>query len=137
MKTDSARNVWIVDDDPMATFYIKRLCELTEMVDTITVFNGVRTSIEALTANAESSELLPDIIYLDIYMPVLTGWDFLIRYNAIKDQLSKPPEIYIISSSIHSSDSVKANQEPNVKKYLTKPLTIDTITETLEDFVGV
>jgi CheY-like chemotaxis protein len=134
---ESNRNVWIVDDDPMATFYIKRLCELTDKVDTITVFNSVKAAIDALTASAKSPELLPDIVYLDIYMPVLSGWDFLSRYNEIKHTLGTTPEIYIISSSIHSNDSTKATADPNVKRYLTKPLTIDVITETIEDFVGV
>lgn len=120
-------NLWIIDDDPMSSFYIKRLAELGELASIITIYDRARGAVDYLLHHKKSAEHLPDIILLDIYMPEMDGWGFLQEYGAIRDQLTKKIEIYIISSSNHPRDVSRAESLCEVKDYLVKPVTIEIL----------
>jgi response regulator of citrate/malate metabolism len=125
-------NLWIIDDDPMASFYIKRLAELGELAHIITIYDKARGAVDYLLHHKETPEHLPDVILLDIYMPELDGWGFLQEFAKIKDQLAKPIEIYIISSSGHLKDINRANSIPEVKAYIQKPVTKEKLREVVK-----
>jgi CheY-like chemotaxis protein len=124
-------NLWIIDDDPMASFYIKRLAELGELASIITIYDKAQWAINYLLHHKTSIEHLPDVILLDIYMPELDGWGFLEEYQKIKDQLTKSIDIYIISSSGHSKDVNKAKGFEEVKAYIQKPVTKERLLQLL------
>ena len=71
-------------------------------------------------------EALPDIIFLDINMPFMDGWQFLEEYTKIKPTLSKQIVIYVVSSSISEYDIERARNNSNVSDYFVKPITVDT-----------
>src|SRR5687767_5836954 len=87
-------NIWIIDDDPMSSFMLKRLAELGELADIITIFNHARGALDYIEEHKRDYNQLPDVILLDIYMPVVNGWDFLNRYRELRPLLEK--EISII-----------------------------------------
>ncbi|MFZ6009623.1 MAG: response regulator [Bacteroidota bacterium] len=124
-------NLWIIDDDPMASFYIKRLAELGELADIIAIYDRARWAADYLLNHKRAPEHLPDVILLDIYMPDLDGWGFLEKFRNIKDQLNKQIDIYIISSSSHSKDVNRARQFPEVKAFLQKPITKEKLLEVI------
>lgn len=122
-------NLWIIDDDPMSSFYIKRLAELGELAHIISIYNKAQGAIDYLIYHEKSEEHLPDIIMLDIYMPELDGWGFLEEFRKISHSLGKRIEIYIISSSGHPKDISRAETFPEVKAYFQKPVTMDVLRE--------
>lgn len=119
--------MWIIDDDPMASFYIKRLAELGELASIITIYDKARGAMDKLQQHRGSVEHLPDIILLDIYMPEMDGWTFLKVFADTQDQFAKPIDIFIISSSDHLKDINKARSIPHVKAYLQKPVTMEVL----------
>jgi response regulator of citrate/malate metabolism len=125
-------NLWIIDDDPMTSFYIKRLAELGDLADIITIYDKARGAVDYLLHHRENPEHLPDVILLDIYMPDLDGWGFLQEFALIKTQLPKPVDIYIISSSGHLKDINRANSIPEVKAYIQKPVTKEKLREVVK-----
>jgi response regulator of citrate/malate metabolism len=120
-------NLWIIDDDPMASFYIKRLAELGELANIITIYDKARGAIDYLLHHKASEEQLPDVILLDIYMPEMDGWAFLDAFAETQEQFVKPIDIFIISSSDHLKDINKARSMPYVKAYLQKPVTMEIL----------
>ena len=120
-------NLWIIDDDPMTSFYIKRLAELGELASIITIFDQARGAADYLLHHKKSAEHLPDYILLDIYMPELDGWGFLNQFAEIKDSLVKKIEICIITSSNHLADRERADALSFVKSYVQKPLTLEAL----------
>ncbi|HET9487683.1 MAG TPA: response regulator [Chryseosolibacter sp.] len=126
-------NLWIIDDDPMASFYIKRLAELGELANIITIYDKAKGALDYLLQHRNSEEQLPDVILLDIYMPEMDGWTFLKVFSETQDQFSKTIDIFIISSSDHLKDINKARSIPHVKAYLQKPVTLNV----LKDLVAV
>ncbi len=120
-------NLWIIDDDPMASFYIKRLAELGELANIITIHDKASGAMDYLVEHKASIEHLPDIILLDIYMPQMDGWSFLKAFEEIQDEFVKLIDIYIISSSDHLLDINKASSLPYVKAFLQKPVTLEVL----------
>jgi CheY-like chemotaxis protein len=129
-------NLWIIDDDPMSSFYIKRLAELGELANIITIYNTAQGAINYLLHHRKTAEHLPDIILLDIYMPEVDGWEFLNQFSKNKDQLIKKAAIYIISSSNHPRDLNKAESFPEVRSYFQKPVTLEVLKEMVASFVA-
>lgn len=122
-------NLWIIDDDPMTSFYIKRLAELGELASIISIYDQARGAADYLLHHKKSAQHLPDYILLDIYMPELDGWGFLRQFAEIKDSLVKKIEICIITSSNHKTDREKAESLSFVKAYVQKPLTLEALRE--------
>lgn len=120
-------NIWIIDDDSLASFYIQRLCEINNSTLKISVFNAANIAFAKLATSLESKSELPDIILLDIYMPVASGWDFLAWYDSVKQIIRKSIKIYVMSSSLHPDDKSRAQSNENVKQYLLKPLKMPTM----------
>ena len=127
-------NLWIIDDDPLASFYIKRLAELGELANIITIYDRARGAIQYLLHHKKSIEYLPDVILLDIYMPFFDGWSFLEEYSKIKDQLAKNIKICIISSSSDIQDVTRANSFSEVSIYLQKPISLEDLQQVVAAF---
>lgn len=125
--TKKLSNLWIIDDDPMSSFYIKRLAELGELAHIISIYSKAQGAVDYLLHHKKSNSHLPDVILLDIYMPELDGWGFLQKFKNIQDQLIKTIDIYIISSSNHPTDVEQAQTIKEVKGYFVKPVTMESL----------
>jgi DNA-binding NarL/FixJ family response regulator len=128
-------NLWIIDDDPMSSFYIKRLAELGELAHIISIYNTAEGAINYLLHHKKSPEHLPDIILLDIYMPEVDGWEFLKQLEKIEAQLAKKPAVYIISSSSHPRDLDRAAALPIVRHYFQKPVTLEVLKSVVQEVI--
>lgn len=121
--------VFLVDDDPINNLINRRLLGKTGISDRIEEFLGGEDALEKINElNAEDSL----IIFLDINMPVLNGWEFLNKY--LEQFPGRSDKIIILSSSIDFQDRQKANEYSIVSGFLEKPLTIDKIHSQLEQY---
>lgn len=121
-------NVFVVDDDKIFHFLIKKLL-LINNIDVNPIFfeNGLE-AIEEIKNKLNSGENQPDLILLDINMPVLDGWQFLEEFKLIKNLLKNEITIYMISSSDNKIDIEKAESFKDIiGNYFIKPMTGDTI----------
>jgi CheY-like chemotaxis protein len=95
-------------------------------------FSNGQAALEKLKSIGNLPQELPDIILLDINMPVLDGWDFLAQFDPYKKVLSKQPKIYMISSSVDDRDMERAEKNENISKYISKPLDETILKEMME-----
>ena len=115
--------IYIIDDDDIFVFVLRKLLQKSKRFDeVINIGNGLE-AIDLLVNEFETNKKLPDIIFLDLNMPVLDGWQFL-------DQVEKLPfkellRIYIISSSIDVKEIEKSKTYSTVKSFVSKPLTLE------------
>lgn len=115
----------IIDDDPIYVFGTKRLMQMANFCESFLIFTNGKEALDKLKAIIVNGEVLPDIILLDINMPVMDGWDFLDEFTKIPSR--KKIIIYIVTSSIDPADVNKAKQYEYVSNYLVKPITFDKI----------
>ncbi|MFM6975421.1 MAG: response regulator [Sphingobacteriaceae bacterium] len=86
-----------------------------------------------LSEYRDKREMHPTILFLDINMPEINGWDFLDEFSKMSNTIHEQFTIYLVSSSIYDSDRVKAQSNVHVKDYLEKPLS-STILKQLVDW---
>lgn len=124
--------VCIVDDDALVQFTMKRMIESGNGTQKILAFTDGEQLYEYLLMNKHEKDKLPDVIFLDINMPYMDGWEFMERFKEIVDTLVKEITIYILSSSVSAHDMHLAKSNPYVKNYITKPVSKNRIQELLQ-----
>lgn len=121
-------NVFVVDDDKIFHFIIKKLLTSNNININPSYFLNGLEALEGLKSKLDSGESQPDLILLDINMPILDGWQFLEEFKKLKDKLKKEITIYIISSSDNQTDLDKAEVfSDEVHNYYLKPISVDEI----------
>lgn len=119
----SIKNLFLVDDDEIFTFLTKRTIEETQMVDQIKIFSNGQDALEFLEKAAGNKELLPEVILLDINMPILDGWGFLEEFILLQPSIGKRITIYVVSTSISPFDLERAKNVSGVSDFIIKPIT--------------
>ncbi|MBL7845656.1 MAG: response regulator [Cyclobacteriaceae bacterium] len=121
----------LIDDDEIFQFTTSRIIKLTNLPFNITQFFNGEQAIAYLSKNAACTDKLPDIILLDINMPVVDGWMFLDEFKTLANNLKKNITIYMVSSSIAPEDIRRAKSNPLVSDYLVKPISLETLKHVL------
>lgn len=121
--------IFLVDDDPINNLINKRL------LGKVQISNNIVEFFEGEDALVKLNDLDPNrpiLIFLDINMPVLNGWEFLEKYQEI--HANRCDKIVILSSSIDYQDRFKAQGFKIVSGFLEKPLTLEKIKTLHETF---
>jgi CheY-like chemotaxis protein len=124
------KNILLIDDDETTNFLTKITIKKTNLGIVIhECLNGKEgvNFFEDLQINPNATT--PDIILLDLNMPILDGWQFLDEYKKFNATAS----VYIMSSSNYPEDIQNASNYPVVKGYIVKPLTTEKAIELLTD----
>lgn len=124
---------FIVDDDQIYVFGLKKLLAINNLCKNILVFENGEKALNYITPIISNGNELPDIILLDLNMPVMDGWEFLDEFTKIKPKLNKKIEIYMVSSSINPADMEKAKQYEELTDYLIKPISIDELNKVFNE----
>ncbi|NLR58527.1 response regulator [Chitinophaga polysaccharea] len=119
--------IFIVDDDPIHQQIAKIMIERQAISNHIRVFSDAQDVLDYLRTNAGSPEALPDLILLDLNMPVMDGWEFLEEYAGFCTELPKNIRIFVLTSSIDEKDKERVSGYSFVTGYLTKPLSKEII----------
>ena len=121
------KTIWVVDDDAIYQIIVNKIIQRSEIFSTISSFKNGKDAIDGLNNSLEKNELLPDIILLDINMPIMDGWEFMKEMGLLKSQISQQIIIYIVSSSIAVEDKNKSKKYPDILGYLSKPITTNDL----------
>jgi CheY-like chemotaxis protein len=122
----------IIDDDPIYVFCTKRIMDLADFCESFLIFHNGKEALDRLSAIIKNDDRLPEVILLDLNMPVMDGWEFLDEFTKIP--VAKKVTIYIVTSSIDPADVQKAKQYENVNNYVVKPVTVEMLKDILEKF---
>ena len=126
------KTLTIVDDNDIFVFLTTKIIEQTNLVDLIKVFGNGLDAINFLKENKNNVDALPDIILLDLSMPIMNGWQFLEKYNKLNPTIGKKITIYICSSSISPDDITRAKTISEVSDYIIKPITKDKLIDLIK-----
>jgi CheY-like chemotaxis protein len=130
---DPKHIVCLIDDDNIYQYTARVILESTGLAKEIKSFyNGSEAINYFKDPKNFVPETLPDVIFLDINMPIMDGWQFLEEYNTFCNDLPKPICIYMVSSSVNSSDMQKSRSYKAVNDYLVKPVNRSKYQELME-----
>jgi CheY-like chemotaxis protein len=125
--------VALVDDDKVFQLIASRTIKATQLTNKILQFTNGMEAIEYLLINAENIDVLPDILFLDINMPIVDGWMFMEDYINLKHRVKKIIRIYMVSSSIDPRDVERARSMTDIREYVIKPISQDKFAEMISN----
>ena len=122
----------IIDDDPIFIYGTKRIMKEVDFCEDVFVYNNGQEAIEGLTNLGENGNALPTVIFLDLNMPIMNGWEFLDLFTKLTSKTILGVRVYIISSSIDPRDLEKVKDYDFVHSYILKPITHDDLKNVMD-----
>ena len=123
----------IVDDDDIYRYSIMRTLKDLNVTKKILVFRDGEEAIDFMLDNLGNSQDLPDVIFLDINMPIMDGFEFMEEYVKIKPKVGKKITVYMISSSVNPVDLEKAKSISEISDYIIKPIKAEKLVSIIKE----
>ncbi len=122
------------EDDPMTVLVCERIIKLTEFAqDIVSVKNG-QEALDFIQNNLnQMPDKLPEVIFLDLNMPIMGGWEFLDSFTGLLPSLQIIPQVYILSSTVDPEDEKKGLGYPYINRFISKPLTKENLDKIIPD----
>lgn len=115
----------IIDDDPIFVFGMKKIIKLADFSQSLMIFKNGQEALVNLKPIMVSGENIPEVILLDLNMPIMDGWQFLDEF--VKIECPKKIYIYIVSSSIDPADQQRMKSYENISNFIVKPITVEAL----------
>lgn len=119
--------ILIIDDNYIDNYITSAIIKKNNLANDLVEFDNGLKAIEYLEQNKDNAEELPDLILLDLYMPLMDGFEFLNLFEKIDFTSTKKCKICIVSSSIDDNDIIKAKLDKNIYTFISKPLTAELL----------
>lgn len=123
MKDQNTPAFIVIDDDPVNNLICSKNIKRLYTTADIQTFTKPQSGLDYIGSTYSGAGLHNTVLFLDINMPVLSGWDVLDRFTDFTDDVKKQFTIYILSSSIATEDKTRANECHLVTGFIEKPLT--------------
>lgn len=115
--------IMLVDDNPDDNFFHEREIKKDHLAAKVVVKKSGIEALEYLKSMEDITRLPPDLIFLDINMPGMNGWEFLEEYSLLDNKLHSDVLIIMLTTSDNPDDEVRSRAWRNVSDYIIKPLT--------------
>ena len=116
------KRVMFIDDNELDNFINKKLVESENFAGDISTYLSSTEALEYLKTNAANADALPEVIFLDIIMPVMDGFAFLDEYAKMSEAVKMKCKVVLLSTTESFTELNRANQNKYVRKFLNKPL---------------
>lgn len=115
--------VMLVDDSSIDNFVNKKIIARYGFAQDAISFTRTKEALNYLTElNNDQSQIVPSILFLDLDMPEIDGFEFLDAFNLFSDRIKNAIDVVILTSSINPADIIKCNSHTSVLTFLHKPL---------------
>ena len=133
MATKKLNCILLVDDDHDDNVYHQIILKEMEIVDKIEI---AENGIEALDYLKDEKRIQPELIFLDINMPKMNGWEFLSEYKNLALEKKAQIVVMILTTSANPDDIKRAKEIEEVIGFETKPLSMESMTSVLKEYFG-
>jgi len=121
------RKLVFIDDDPIDHFLMKHILRGKNYFDTTTYTIYGSLVLDYIEEHKSDPEKLPDMIFVDLNMPLFSGWDFLKRMEQMQNEISKDIPVFVISSSLRPDDMATSSKYSFVHDFISKPVNSEEI----------
>jgi CheY-like chemotaxis protein len=128
--------VILIDDDEPTNFLHRRVIERYGCAERIEVFQEAQLALDFLHTTENGVFVRPELIFLDINMPGMNGWEFLMAYEELSEEQRADIVVLMLTTSLNPDDKAQAESFEEVCGFLSKPLTKELLKEILEKHFG-
>ncbi|MBA0882936.1 response regulator [Flavobacterium undicola] len=128
--------ILLVDDDATYLFITKKILEQQQNVEQINTFMNGLEALTYLKQHSKEENILPNILFLDLFMPIMDGWQFLNEFTEVKSNHLEKITIYICTSSISPHDVERAKNISSVSDYIIKPISKIKLIDILNQYIS-
>ena len=125
--------ILLIDDDKSTNFLHKIIIEETGVSEKVEAVQSGQEALDYLERKKEGVYPKPDLIFLDINMPGMNGWEFLEEYEKLDDNIKGEIMIMMLTTSINPDDEEKAKKTKFINGFLNKPLTTEALEKIIDD----
>lgn len=115
--------VMVIDDNLIDLYIASKMITKNNFGKEVLQYSSAMEALKFLQENQENIAGLPEVIFVDIYMPGMSGFEFMAEYDKLPAALKKHCSVFIISSSKDDRDVAKANSDINIIGMEEKPIT--------------
>lgn len=126
--------ILLIDDDEATNFLNQLVIEQCGYVDKVIIKQSGREALEYLSSVSSENKMVtrPDVIFLDINMPAMDGWEFLEEYKKLNEEQKGKVMIVMLTTSLFKEDKERAVSVPEVSGFENKPLTKEKLESVME-----
>ena len=130
------RSILVIDDDEPTNYLNQAIIEDSACANFVKAVQSGQEALEYLqNASSEDEEhSVPDLIFLDVNMPAMNGWEFLEKYKLLNSEKKGKVMIVMLTTSLFPEDKQKALEIPEVSGFENKPLTAQKLNQILDKF---
>ncbi|WP_299885985.1 response regulator [uncultured Lacinutrix sp.] len=125
--------VLLIDDDKVTNFYNKKVLTKHEEFKEIIAVTSGENALKHLTEASKGLCLKPNLIFLDINMPAMNGWEFILEYNKLDKKFTKDIKLVMLTTSNNPDDYKRSKEIETVNDFINKPLSIDLLSNLIEN----
>ncbi|MCW3128195.1 MAG: response regulator [Bacteroidetes bacterium] len=125
--------IMLIDDSDSDNYYHEHVIRKNKSAETLVVRESAEEALEYLKSARSKGDPNPDIIFLDIHMPGMNGWQFLEEYNKLDKELQGRVIVVMLTTLANPADKERAANAGSLTKYRTKPLTAKTLDEVYDE----
>lgn len=126
--------IMLIDDHHPTNVLHTMVIENCECADEIIIFDNGQDALKYFCYPFGIEHPKPEIIFLDINMPGMTGWEFLDEYKNLSEDKNSDTLLLMLSTSSHPEDLARAEKEAIVKDYIYKPLSTDILQNVIQKY---
>ncbi len=130
-------SILLIDDDRITNFLNETIIKSHGCCETIIVKTDGQKAIDFLKGITTDYAQCPELIFLDINMPYVNGWEFLELYKELPQELRSRITIVMLSSSMNKYDKERAEKMDEVAEFRNKPLTKNILGEVIDKYFQI
>lgn len=137
MALSDLKNILVIDDNETDLLIAQIVLQKAGFNGIITIKNSVNTGMEYLLSIENNTESWPEIIFLDINMPLVNGFGFLDSFENLSKSFVEKVKIAVLSSSDNKKDADKFSSKKYVIDFMSKPLSIESFKRLVVKYISI